>query len=67
MRLECKEVKHKDYHPDSVLTEIIFTGFCIGSYIAEQATELHTQQKAPPYGDGKADSLVCVHQDSAKQ
>jgi hypothetical protein len=32
-----------------------------------QPTELDTQKKVHPYGDGKPDGLVCVHQDSKKQ
>jgi hypothetical protein len=48
MRLESKEVRQKDHHPEVVLTtnpkEDSFTG-CL---IAGQATELDTQTEAPP-------------------
>jgi hypothetical protein len=47
-RLESKEARHKDYHPEVVLMtntlkEDSFTGCCTGSLIARQATKLDTQ------------------------
>jgi hypothetical protein len=56
-RLESKEVRHKDYHPEVVLMtpprKTALLAPAMAFTLPSRPTELDTQKEAPPYGDGK--------------
>jgi hypothetical protein len=71
-RLRSKEIRHEDYHPETVLmtntqrkTALLAAALAVP--LQSNPTELNTQQNASPCGEDKPDGLLYVFRDSAKQ